>query len=246
MLDESIIHSLDEIVGKGNLDIVSERVYLFPSDNKKIKEIIQFAERKRFKILPVGRESKITYDGFLKGDEVILKTDNFNTIKQVVAGDLYVILGAGYDLNQLNKNLLSHNLFFPFSLEKTEGTVAGAVATALEVENKDKRINIKDYCLSLEAIDSEGEILDIGANVFKSVTGYDLPRLFVGSWGTLGIITEVSLRLVPLNRKKEFENMKPLPWERPRLDKSSKDYNTIISLRLKEKLDPKGIFLSLS
>lgn len=245
MLDKSIIHSLDEIVGKGNLDIVSERVYLFPPDSKKISEIIGFAQRRRLKVLPVGKESKINYDDLLTGKEIIIKSDNFSEVKKVAPGDLYVTLGAGYELGQLNRYLLSHNLFFPFSLEETKGTVAGAIATGLEAENSNKRISIKDYLLSLEVVGTEGEVLNVGANVFKSVTGYDLPRLFVGSWGTLGIITEVSLRLVPLNRKREFENMKLVPSNRPKLDKNSKDYNTILSLRLKEGLDPKGIFLPL-
>ena len=244
-MDKSIIHSLDEIVGKGNLDIVSERVYLYPPDSEKISEIIGFAQRRGLKVLPVGKESKINYDGLLTGNEIIIKSDNFSEVKKVAPGDLYVTLGAGYELSQLNRYLLSHNLFFPFSLEETKGTVAGALATGLEAENSNKRISIKDYLLSLEVVGTEGEVLNVGANVFKSVTGYDLPRLFVGSWGTLGVITEVSLRMAPLNQKNDFQNVRLLPPKRVRLDENSKDYTTILSLGLKKELDPKGIFLPL-
>ena len=245
MLDKSILLSLKEIAGKGSLEIISERVYVLPSDKSKVKDIIHFAQSKGLKILPIGKETKVVYDGLLKGDEIILKMDSFSAIKQIVAEDLYIIVGAGYDLSRLNDKLLSYNLFFPFGLDGIKGTLAGAVASGLVAGNGDQRIQIKDYVLSLEIIDGDGEALSIGANVFKSVAGYDTTRLFVGSWGSLGVITEVGLRLVPLNRKKEFENMKFLSPRRMGLNKTSKDYNTVLSLRLKEALDPKEIFLSL-
>jgi len=245
LLDKSILLSLKEIAGKGSLEIISERVYVLPSDKSKVKDIIHFAQSKGLKILPIGKETKVVYDGLLKGDEIILKMDSFSAIKQIVAEDLYIIVGAGYDLSRLNDKLLSYNLFFPFGLDGIKGTLAGAVASGLVAGNGDQRIQIKDYVLSLEIIDGDGEALSIGANVFKSVAGYDTTRLFVGSWGSLGVITEVGLRLVPLNRKKEFENMKFLSPRRMGLNKTSKDYNTVLSLRLKEALDPKEIFLSL-
>jgi glycolate oxidase FAD binding subunit len=243
-LDKSIIHSLNEIAGKGNLDIISQRVYLQPLNIEKIKEIVDFAGKEGFKILPAGKETKIDYHRIPSDDIVVLKMDNFSAIKQVAPGDLYVILDAGYDLSRLNKDLVPYNLFFPFCLEKYEGTIGGAVATALEISNEENKINIKEYVLSLKVVNSEAEILQVGANVFKSVAGYDTTRLFVGSWGTLGIIARVGLRLIPLNRKKEFENMQPFPSDRVRLDENSEDCNTILSLRLKKELDPKGIFLS--
>ncbi|MCJ7508570.1 MAG: FAD-binding oxidoreductase [candidate division Zixibacteria bacterium] len=245
MLDKSILLSLEEIAGKGSLDIISERVCVFPSDKDKIKDIIKFAASKALKVLPIGKETKVVYDGLLKGDEIILRMDNFNSIKQVVPEDLYVIMGAGYDLSQINEKILSYNLFFPFGLDGIRGSLAGAVASGLVAGNGDQKIYIKDYVLSLEIMDGDGEVLNIGANVFKSVAGYDTTRLFVGSWGRLGVITEVGLRLVPLNRKKEFENMKFLSPRRIGLKKDSKDYNTVLSLRLKEALDPKSVFLSL-
>lgn len=245
MLDESIIHNLGEIAGKGNLEIISGRVSILPQDKSKIGDIIQFAGNKGLKVLPVGKETKIVYDGLVSGDEIILKMDNLNRVKQIAAQDLYVILDAGYDLSQINKETRSFNLFFPFSQEGASGSVAGAVATGLEIEANGKKISIKDWVLSLEVIDAGGEILDVGANVFKSVAGYDLARFFVGSWGTLGVITEVGLRLAPSEGKKGYEPISMIPPKRKRLDKNSVDYNAILSLRLKEALDPKGVFLEL-
>ncbi len=245
LLDKTIIHSLEQIVGKGNLEITSGQVRIFPGDKGKIIDAVRFAASKGLKILPAGKESRIVYDGLLTGDEIILKTTNFNRIKQIASQDLYVILDAGYDLSQINKEVQSSNLFFPFSQEGSGGTVAGAVASALEIDTDGRRINIKDWVLSLEVIDADGEILNVGANVFKTVAGYDLPRFLVGSWGTLGIISEVGLRLAPLQTRKEFQDMRVIAPKRNRLDENAVDSSSVLSLRLKAALDPKGVFLSL-
>jgi len=246
LLDKPAIHSLSEMVGKGNLDVVLGRVYLHPANIEMIKKIIGFADEKGLKILPVGNQSKVDYDKMPNEEIVVIRMDKFCTTKQVVPGDLYAILGAGYELSQLNKDLASHNLFFPFCFEENKGTVGGAVASGVDISDGESKINVKEYVLSLELVNAQAEVLRVGANVFKSVAGYDTVRLFVGSWGTLGVITQVGLRLVPSNRKKEFENMQPLAPVRIGLDKNSKDQAAILSLQLKKELDPKEIFLSIA
>jgi glycolate oxidase len=241
MLNQPLIEKLKKMAGEKNLQTLSDRIYLSPEDTATVSEIIKLANREKFRIIPVGTESILDAQNLLTGKELFLKSSGLDKIRKVVAEDLYVILEPGFSLKELNEKLQPYNLFYPLADNASEGTLGGAVAGNLKGHAKDKNLQTKDYVLALEVVDPEGEILRVGARTFKSVTGYDLPRLFVGSWGTLGVITEISLRLVPLGKRKDYEN---LYLEVPRRtgSKESDDYKDVLSSRIKKSLDPNGIF----
>jgi glycolate oxidase len=244
MLDQALIENLKKIVGEENLKIHSDRIEVSPENSLTISQIVKLANQEKFRIIPMGTESVLNVRNVLIGKELILKSHRLNKIKKVVAEDLYVILEPGFFLKDLNEGLQSFNLFYPLADKTSKGTVGGAAASNLAGNVKERNLQTKDYVLALEVVDPQGEILKVGARTFKSVTGYDLPRLFVGSWGTLGVITEISLRLVPIGKKKEYENLK---FELPeRSDSQNSDnYRTTLSSRIKKSLDPNGIFPEL-
>jgi glycolate oxidase len=240
MLDYSIIENLKKIAGEGNLQILSHRVDVSPNNSSIISQIVKLANQEKFRIIPVGNESVLDDQNLLTGEELILKFDRLNKIKKVVAEDLYVILEPGFLLKDLNESLQPFNLFNPLADKNSKGTIGGAVGCNLKGNAKDKNLQTKDYVLALEVIDPQGEILRVGARTFKSVTGYDLPRLFVGSWGTLGVITEISLRLVPLGKTKDYEDViLKLPQRSDFEDQD--DYGTILSSRIKKSLGSGGL-----
>lgn len=244
-MNKSIVDAVAKFVGEGNMKLELDRVYAYPEDPETIPDLVKLAVKEKFKIIPVGAETKIKYDDILSGNELILSLSKLNHIKKVVPDDLYLIVEPGFLLKDLNKSLKSHNVFYPLALEDQKGTVGGSIACALEGKSKDQKILTKDFILGVKVILSNGEILDAGARVFKSVTGYDLPRLFLGSWGTLGIITEVSLRLHPLVRKGDYENVITFHPTRKSLDKSKDDPKSRLNTNLKKELDPQGIFMDL-
>lgn len=245
MLKKSIVDAVAALVGEKNIKLELDKVYAYPENPGAIRELVKLATEEKFKIIPVGTETKIKYDDILAGNELILSLSKLNQIKKVVPEDLYLIVEPGFLLKDLNKSLKSYHLFYPLSLEDEAGTIGGSVACGLEGKTNDQNVMTKDFILGVEVVTSSGEILKAGARVFKSVTGYDLPRFFTSSWGTLGIITEVSLRLHPLGKKSDFENVKVLPPTRKRLDTSSNDPKTRLNIRLKEELDSEGIFVQL-
>jgi glycolate oxidase len=240
MLNNALIENLKKIAGEKNLQILSDRIDVSPENSVVISEIIKLANQEKFRIIPVGVESILDAKNLLTGKELFLKSGRLNKIKRVVADDLYVISEPGFLLKDLNEQLQPFNLFYPLADESSMGTVGGAVACNLKGDAKDKNLQTKDYVLALEVVDPQGEILRVGARTFKSVTGYDLPRLFVGSWGTLGVITEISLRLVPLGKRKEYEDLILKPPKRSDSEDQD-DYRTILSSRIKNSLDPNGI-----
>ena len=244
MLDQPLMEKLRRIAGERNLQILSDRIYLSPKDSATVSEIIKLANREKFGVIPVGTGSILDWGNLLAGKELFVKSDRLNKIKKVVAEDLYVILEPGFPLKELNEKLQPYNLFYPLADKTSQGTVGGAIASNLKGDAKDRNLQTKDYVLALEVVDPQAEILRVGARTFKSVTGYDLPRLFVGSWGTLGVITEISLRLVPLGKKKQYEDLNMKVPHRTK-SKDRDDYKDVLSSRIKESLDPNGIFPGL-
>jgi FAD/FMN-containing dehydrogenase len=244
MLNHTLIENLKKIAGEKNLEILSDRTCVSPENSFTISQILRLANQEKFRIIPVGAESILNAQNLLTGKELFLKSNGLNKIKKVVAEDLFVILEPGFPLKDLNEKLQSFNLFYPLADKSSRGTVGGAVACNLKGDAKDKNLQTKDYVLALEVVDPQGEILRVGARTFKSVTGYDLPRLFVGSWGTLGVITEVSLRLVPLGKRKDYEDL-ILKLSSRSESKSQDDYGTALSSRIKKSLDPNGVFPDL-
>lgn len=252
MLNQSLIESLKKIAGEENLQILPDRIEASPENSLTISEIIKLANREKFRVIPVGNDSILDLQNLLVGKDLVLKSNRLNNIKKVVAEDLYVILEPGFLLKDLNEKLQPFNLFYPLADKASKGTVGGAVASNLKESIKERNLQTKDYVLALEVIDPQGEILKVGARTFKSVTGYDLPRLFVGSWGTLGMITEISLRLVPIGKRKEYENL-VLALSKRSLSETGTgtetedqdNYRSILSSRIKKSLDPNGIFPDL-
>jgi FAD/FMN-containing dehydrogenase len=242
MLERPLIEELKGITSQKNLQIHSDRTYLSPEETAAVSKIIKLANREKFRIIPVGAESILDAQNLLTGREVFLKSSGLDNIRKVVAEDLYVILEPGFPLKELNEKLQSYNLFYPLADKTSQDTVGGAVASNLRGDAQDRNLQTKDYVLALEVVDPQGEILRVGARTFKSVTGYDLPRLFVGSWGTLGVITEISLRLVPLGKRKDYEN---LNLKVPRRSRGEDDYKNVLSSRIKKSLDPSGILPDL-
>jgi len=252
MLNQSLIESLKKIAGEENLQILPDRIEASPENSLTISEIIKLANREKFRVIPVGNDSILDLQNLLVGKDLVLKSNRLNNIKKVVAEDLYVILEPGFLLKDLNEKLQPFNLFYPLADKASKGTMGGAVASNLKGSIKERNLQTKDYVLALEVIDPQGEILKVGARTFKSVTGYDLPRLFVGSWGTLGMITEISLRLVPIGKRKEYENL-VLALSKRSLSETGTgtetedqdNYRSILSSRIKKSLDPNGIFPDL-
>jgi len=238
MLKPEILGQIKSILGEDKVNISEGKVFLYPQDTSSIAEIVKLANQKNFKIIPLGKETKIKYQS--QEDEVVIKTDRLNKIKKVVPEDLYIILEPGVSLKELNQEISSYSLFYPLSTENSLGTTGGSVATSLQGENNLKEIKTKEYVLALEIVSPTGEILKVGARTFKSVTGYDLPRLYVGSWGSLGMITEITLRLMPVGKKDEFENI--VLKTSKKINPSSDDPKDKVNLRIKEILDPQGIF----
>lgn len=179
------------------------------------------------------------------GDMVTIRTDRLNQMLEVAPGDLYIKVGAGYPLREINQHLDSDNLYLPHSALPYVGSIGGAIAVNLTAELNGHDLPIKKYFIKATVVMPTGEIIAPGSVCFKSVAGYDIVKIFAGSWGLLGLIVSATFRVLPTSAMREYESMRQKKIDRTHflsgLLPENHDTDAVYSRKVKEKFDPNGV-----
>ncbi len=141
-----------------------------------------------------------TKSALLPPTDVALSTENLLGIQKYALSDLYVTVGAGTPLGELQAELARDGMWVPLASPWTDSTVGGIVSTAFNAPQRMRYGGARDLMLAATVALADGRVIRAGRPVVKNVAGYDLPKLFVGSHGTLGLLTDVTLKLAPLPR----------------------------------------------
>jgi glycolate oxidase len=225
-----VLEELRAIVGPEHLLVDPERVepygqdavkekfppeaVLLPRTAQEIAAILRLANLERFPV--TARGGGVGYSGGavpLEGG-VVIGTDRMKTIKEISPDDLYVVSEPGVTTYELQRAVEAHGLFYPPDpASYKESYIGGNIAENAGGMRSAKYGVTKHYVLGLEVVTPTGEIIRIGGKTSKNVVGFDLTGLMCGSEGMLGIITEATLRLVPLPEATEtvralFHSMK--------------------------------------
>ena len=172
-------------------------VVVWPLSTQEIGQILKLANAKRIPVTPWGAGTSLEGNPIPVEGGIVLDLQQMNHILELRAEDLQVRVEAGVIYKELNQHLSRFGLFFPPD-PGASATIGGMVGNNASGIRTIKYGATKDLVLSMVVVLPSGEVIRVGTNAIKSSSGYDLCRLFVGSEGTLGVVTEVTLRLIGL------------------------------------------------
>lgn len=192
--EELICYSYDAQLIEGRPDAVVE-----PCSSYEISQILRLANEKGFPVIPRGSGTGLSGGAVSVKGGVVVTTSRMNRIIEIDDGNLTATVEPGVVTEKLHKEVKKRGLFYPPDPGSLRvSTIGGNVATNAGGPHALKYGVTGDYVLSLEVVLPTGDVVTTGASTVKSVSGYNLNSLFIGSEGTLGIITKIKLRLIPL------------------------------------------------
>lgn len=213
-MEERIKQELIKIVGEENyterlIDMVSysydasehhhrPSCGVWAGTAEQVSEIMKLANREGIPVIPRGSGTGLSGMSVPARGGIVLDLSHMNKILKISIEDRLAIVQPGVVYETLEKALAPHGFFFP--PDPASGkvcTLGGNVATNAGGVKGAKYGTTRDYVLGLQVVLPDGRIMRTGSKAIKSVSGYDLTRLFVGSEGTLGVVTEIILKINP-------------------------------------------------
>ncbi len=233
---------VESVFGRKQARSVADSTVFVPSDTNEVIQVVKLALKHMFKICPSGACSNLNCEN-LPIDALVVASDNLTDVIEYAPDDLFIIVGAGMRLSDVAGHIKAPHLSLPFARCGYSGTVGGAIALGIEIEENGEKQSIRRSVTAVEFVTPYGKLINTGALTIKSVAGYDIARFLVGSRGCFGIVTSVAFRLksspgdfsADVRLIAHHSGIEP-SWERPSEgDKSPIDF-------LKENIDPGEIF----
>jgi len=181
-----------------DVDGVHPRLLVSPGGAAEVAEVLRTASREGWAVLPTGRGRLRTLGNPPRGGDLWLSTERLTAVTEYEPADLTAAVQSGATLGEFNRHLAEHRQVLPWDPpggpDRTMGGIAAVGKTGpLRLGFGQPR----DWVLGIEVATVEGKLIRAGGRVVKNVAGYDLTKLFVGSLGTLGVITELNVKVRP-------------------------------------------------
>jgi len=214
-ITNELINSLIEIVGKDycsiNQDIIDihshdetedlnfpPEIVVKPYSSKEVSEIMKLATTYNIAVTPGGARTGLSGGALCVYGGIALSMERFNKIVKIDEENLQVIVQSGVITQELQEAVQEKGLYYaPDPASRGTCFIGGNISENSGGPRAVKYGVTKDFVLNLEVVLPNGEIINTGANTLKNSTGYNLTQLMVGSEGTLGIVTQATLKLIP-------------------------------------------------
>ena len=183
--------------GEDTYDPILSKAVVFPESNEEVSKILKLCNENKIPVIPFGTGTSL--EGNVVGNEkgITISLEKMNKILSVNAGDFDCRVQACVTKEQLNEYLREDGVFFPID-PGANAALGGMASTSASGTMAVKYGTMKTVISGLTVVLPNGDIINTGGRTKKTSAGYNLTNLFIGSEGTLGIITEVHLRLSPI------------------------------------------------
>lgn len=177
---------------------IKSRAIVFPRSTEDVVALVKWARKNQIALIPSGGRTGLSGAAVATQGEVVVSFDQMNHIKEFNPVDQTVVIEAGVITESLQEFALSKQLFYPVDFAaRGSAQMGGTIATNAGGIKVVRYGLTRDWVAGLKVVTGTGEVLELNNGLVKNATGYDLRHLFIGSEGTLGFITEATMRLAP-------------------------------------------------
>lgn len=211
---DHILHRLREMFGADHAELMldhnfrvadeAERVVAFPRDIAELSEVMQLAAAERWRVIPAGAGTWLEMGNRPIEMNLVVSTARMSRVLEYEPADLTATVEAGCALAAFNQVATRHRQFIPLDpFGDPAATLGGVVATGSSGALRCAYGTPRDWLIGLRVVHADGHITHAGGKVVKNVAGYDLCKLYTGSFGSLAVIAEMSfkLRALPMSEK---------------------------------------------
>ncbi|MCX6600486.1 MAG: FAD-binding protein [bacterium] len=177
------------------------QVVVRPATTEQVRQIVLLANAERLPIVPRGGGTGLSGGALATRGGILLSLERMNRLIEIDERNMFAVVEPGLITQHFEEAVEARGLFYPPDpASRGSCTIGGNVAENAGGPRALKYGVTKDYVCGLKIVTADGKIVSFGGKLLKDVAGYNMVQLFVGSEGKLGIITEITLRLIPLPR----------------------------------------------
>jgi glycolate oxidase FAD binding subunit len=170
-----------------------------PHSLQELSEVMKLACGNRWRVLIAGQGTKLGWGAPAKAIDLLLSTRYLNQQVEHASGDMTVTAATGVPFATLQKQLAQQKQWLPLDpIFAERATLGGILATRNAGSLRHRYGGVRDLCLGITLVRADGQVAKAGGRVVKNVAGYDLMKLLTGSFGTLGIVAELTMRTYPV------------------------------------------------